>query len=62
MGNIAENFGDDLMEGVDLTAHTGDSGMPFHARVAPNSYAWLFVVGSVALLWLLGYAFRSVNS
>lgn len=61
--SLPENFGDDLMEGPDLSAHTGKGGgTPLHARVSSNMYAWLFVVGAVVLIWLLGYSFRNVNS
>lgn len=64
MDVLPENFGDDLMEGQDLSMHTGGKGgaTPLHARVSSNAYAWLFVVGAVALIWTLGFTFRNVNS
>lgn len=63
MDTLPENFGDDLMEGPDLSAHTGKGGnSPLHARVSSNLYAWLFVVGSVVAIWLIGVLFRNVNS
>lgn len=63
MDTLPENFGDDLMEGQDLSMHSGKGGnTPLHARVSSNAYAWLFVAGAVGLIWLLGFVFRNVNS
>lgn len=58
-------YSDDLKDDTDLSLHdpTG-AGTPggASARVSSDAYAWSFVVVSVALLWVLGRGFRSVNS
>lgn len=57
-----DDYGPGLPDGVDLAQHAGDPAVKGHQKIASNTYAWLFVVGAIAGLWLLGYTFRSVNS
>ena len=51
----------DLKDDTDLTAH-GAPSTTMHSNVSSDVYAWGFIVGSVALLWIIGRGFRSVNS
>ena len=47
-----------------LTGHVTGTNVvsSFGRNVSVNAYAWFYVVGALALLWLFGGAFRSVLS
>jgi hypothetical protein len=54
----------DLKDDTDLSLHGAPSGGKggVTSMVTSDAYAWAFVVGAIALLWVIGRSFRSVNS
>lgn len=57
-----DDYGPGMPDGIDLAMHAGEGSVAGHAKIASNTYAWLFVVGALALVWVMGYFFRSVQS
>jgi hypothetical protein len=47
-----------------LSGHvTGDNANnKWHMGFSANHYAWVYIVGALVLLWLMGGAFKSVLS
>ncbi len=56
-------YTEDLKDDTDLSLH--DPTTPPNSRsakVSSDTYAWVFVVGAIVALWVIGRSFRSVNS
>ena len=45
---------------VDLSQNvTGSIDTSWHKNVSSNHYAWVYVVGGISLLWLIGATFKA---
>ena len=53
-GGMSEAYADELMDGVDLQGHGEDGTAYARGTFSVNLWAWIYVVGSILLLWLLG--------
>lgn len=50
------------MDGVDVVQHLGSSvQMKPTSRVSEDTYMFFMIIGALALLWVLGGAFRSAR-
>lgn len=61
---LSEGWAGSPMNGVDLEAEAGVSlgGNAWHSRMTIELWSLILIVGSLALLWLLGgVVFRRVN-